>query len=194
LRIVGILLAAGRGARFGGAKLLAALPAQGSGLAPHTPVGVAACRRLRDAVTEVVAIVRPGDTILEAQLRDAGARVVVCARADEGMGASLACGVAAARDADAWLVALGDMPWIAAATLRAVAAALESGAVIAAPFHGDERGHPVGFGKECRAALAALRGDEGAKSVIAAHRGQLVRVAVADPGILQDIDTPADLA
>ena len=193
MRIVGILLAAGRGVRFGGAKLLSTLPGHGRGVAAGIPIGVAACRQLQKAVTEVVAVVRPGDKLLASQLRDAGARVVVCARADEGMGASLACAIAAAHDADGWLVALADMPWIAAATLRAVAAALESGAVVAAPFHGDERGHPIGFGKDCGAALAALSGDEGAKSVVAAHRARLVRVVVDDPGILRDVDTPADL-
>ena len=41
----------------------------------------------------VVAVVRPDDAALAAALGAAGARIVRCANADDGMGASLACGV-----------------------------------------------------------------------------------------------------
>jgi molybdenum cofactor cytidylyltransferase len=138
--------------------------------------------------------VRPGDSALAASLAATGARVVVCADADDGMGRSLACGVAATAQADAWIVALADMPWIAPATYAAVIAALRGGAVVAAPFHRGERGHPVGFGGGCKAALLALTGDEGARSVIGARRDLLQRIDVDDPGALSDVDTPADLA
>ena len=67
------------------------------------------------------------------------------------------------------------------------------GALVAAPFHRGERGHPVGFGAACYAALAALTGDEGAKTVVAAQRDRVVRVEVDDAGILRDVDTPSDL-
>jgi molybdenum cofactor cytidylyltransferase len=192
LRIAGLLLAAGRGLRFGGGKLRAPLP-PGTPLA-GMPVGVAACARLVATGVETFAVVRPGDAALAAALAGAGARVVVCADADDGMGRSLACGVAATTEADAWLVALADMPWIAPATYEAVIAALRAGAVVAAPFHRGVRGHPVGFGGACRAALLALSGDEGARGVIGARREALQRIDVDDPGALADVDTPADLA
>ena len=189
MKLVGILLAAGSGVRFGGDKLLAPLRDGDAGAA----VGVTACRNLIAAVPEVVAVVRPGDAPLAAALAAAGARVVECAQAADGMGASLACGVRAAPDADGVIVALADMPWIAPATIQRIAAALESGAPLAAPFHAGQRGHPVGFGRTCRAELAALGADEGAKSVVAGHRDALVRIDVDDPGILRDVDTPQDL-
>jgi molybdenum cofactor cytidylyltransferase len=156
-------------------------------------VGVAACRNLIAAVPTVVAVVRPGDAALAAALSAAGARVIECPRADEGMGASLACGVQAAADADGWIVALADMPWIRPDTIARVATALTEGAIVAAPFHEGVRGHPVGFARACGLELAALAGDEGAKSVLAAHRQQLVRIDVDDPGALRDVDTPQDL-
>lgn len=184
---VGILLAAGSARRFGGAKLLAALP-------DGTPVGVASWRALAGALPRTLAVVRPGDEALGAALAAAGAKVVVCPRADEGMGASLACGVSASRGAAGWIVALADMPWIAPATIRRVAEALATGASVAAPFHRGERGHPVGFAAAHRDALAALGGDEGAKAVVAANRSHLVRLDVDDPGVLRDIDVPGDLA
>jgi molybdenum cofactor cytidylyltransferase len=166
MRIVGLLLAAGRGERFGGAKLLAMLPAVPGQIEAGTPVGVAACRHLVAALPETVAVVRPGDEALAQALREAGANVVECARADEGMGASLACGVAAAADADAWIVALADMPWVRPATISALTDALRNGADIAAPSYRGERGNPVGIARRHYAALAEMRGDEGARAIV----------------------------
>jgi molybdenum cofactor cytidylyltransferase len=193
MRIIGILLAAGSGARFGGAKLLTPLPAATHGVGAGTAIGVASCLHMLSALPEVVAVVRPGDSILESQLRAAGARVVVCARADEGMGASLSCGVAAAADADGWIVALADMPWISPATVAVVAEALRDGADIVATSHIGVRAHPVGFARRHYAALAALSGDEGAKSILAAHRDRVQLIEVTDAGVVRDVDTPADL-
>jgi molybdenum cofactor cytidylyltransferase len=137
--------------------------------------------------------VRPDDAALAAALGSAGARIVRCANADDGMGASLACGVAATKGAAGWVVALADMPWILPSTIARVAAAVSDGAPVAAPFHCGKRGHPVGFSSACYAALAALTGDEGAKSVVAAHRDSLARIDVDDAGTLTDIDRTEDL-
>jgi molybdenum cofactor cytidylyltransferase len=208
--VVGILLAAGRGMRFGGDKLLARLGSQGRGsslgeraiAAPNSDgqpdldgecVGTAACRHLLAALPRVIAVVRPDDLALAAALGASGARVVRCANADDGMGASLACGVSNAPDANGWIIALADMPWVLPETIARIAAAIREGAPVAAPFHRGERGHPVGFGKVCYAALAALTGDEGARSIVTAHRDSLARIDVDDPGVLRDVDMPADL-
>jgi molybdenum cofactor cytidylyltransferase len=51
----------------------------------------------------------------------------------------------------------------------------------------------VGFGAACLAALAGLTGDDGAKSVVAAHRDSLARIDVDDAGTLADVDRPTDL-
>jgi molybdenum cofactor cytidylyltransferase len=51
----------------------------------------------------------------------------------------------------------------------------------------------VGFAPAHRAALLELRGDEGARAIIAAHRKSLTLIDVEDPGVLRDIDTPEDL-
>ena len=183
----GILLAAGASRRFGSAKL--AVP-----FADGTPLGVASCRALRAALGRVFAVVRPEDDTLAALLADGGVHIVRCARAEDGMGASLACGVAASADADGWIVALADMPWIAPATVRAVADAIAAGASLAAPFHHGERGHPVGFAPGHREALMALTGDEGARALVAHAGAALVRIDVDDPGVLRDVDLPLDLA
>lgn len=193
-RIVGVLLAAGRGVRFGGAKLLAPLPRTSHGVAAGTALGAASARHLVAALGDVVVVVRPGDSMLEHALAPSGARVVVCERADEGMGVSLACGVAAARDADGWIVALGDMPWIAPATILAVADALREGASIAAPVYRGQRGHPVGFAATHGPALVALRGDEGARAILREHGEEVRSIVVDDAGVLGDVDRREDLS
>jgi molybdenum cofactor cytidylyltransferase len=160
---------------------------------PGEPIGVVALRHLRIAVRDVIAVVREDDHALAAELGANGAHIVRCANADDGMGASLACGVRASANAGGWIVALADMPWIAPQTIARVATAIAHGAPIAAPFRGAQRGHPVGFSRACYDALAALGGDEGAKSVIAAHGDDLVRIDTDDEGVLRDVDTPGDL-
>ena len=187
MRIVGILLAAGSGSRFGGDKLLAPL---GDGV----PVGIRSLRTLRSAIGEVIVVTRPEDNALRAILNDEGARIEICPRAAEGMGASLAHGIRASFDAQAWIVALGDMPRIQATTIRAVAAALVDGAIVAAPVCRGERGHPVGFAGVLRDALAALSGDAGAREILRTERDRVRLIECNDPGILADVDTPADLA
>ena len=184
--IVGILLAAGRASRFGSHKLLAILP-------DGTPVGVAAARALRAVLPEVVAVVRPDDVSLRDCFEKEGLEVIQCAGADLGLSASLRCGIQARADAAGWLVALADMSAIQGSTLAAVQSALMQGAKIAAPFYQGRQGHPVGFAAGLREELLALEGDRGARAVLERHVAQLVRVEVDDPGVLQDIDVPADL-
>jgi molybdenum cofactor cytidylyltransferase len=190
---VGILLAAGRGARFGGAKLLAPLPAASHGVAAGTAVGAASALHLLAALGDVIAVVRPGDSLLHDALAATGARVVVCPRADQGMGASLACGVAAAPEGASYIVALADMPWIAPAAIARVVQALGEGASIAAPAYRGERGHPVGFAQWHRAFLLALSGDEGARALVATNPAAVTAIAVDDAGVVRDVDRPADL-
>jgi molybdenum cofactor cytidylyltransferase len=185
--IVGVLLAAGAGSRFGGGKLVARL-ADGRGVAET------ACAHLLPAVDRVVAVVPAQPGALEDALRAAGAEVVRCDTAAPGMGVSIACGVSASADAAGWLVALGDMPLIPSSQHRLVADALRAGADIAAPVCQGCRGHPVGFAARFGDELRALDGDEGARAVLARHRGALLELAVDDDAGWQDIDTPSDLA
>ena len=187
MRIVGLLLAAGSASRFGSDKLQHPLP---HGVA----IAVQSARHLRAGVSRVVAVVRPGAQETARALAAEGCEVAVCEQAATGMGASLACAVRAAGAADAYMVALGDMPFVRPSTIAAVRDALAAGALLAAPYWRARRGHPVGFAGSLRAELEALSGDEGAKRVLAAHEAQLVKVPVGDPGAIRDIDKPSDLA
>lgn len=184
--IVGILLAAGESRRFGSRKLL-------HPLADGVCIGVRSAQNLRRGVDKVVAVIAPGDGALQNALAGAGVEICVCPRSQEGMGASLACGVRAAAGAEGWIVALADMPFVRFETIAALAQSLRAGAPLAAPVYRERRGNPVGFRQEYYAELVALAGDVGAKGILQRDRTRAVLVPVEDPGIQLDIDTPGDL-
>ena len=184
--IVAILLAAGAGTRFGGEKLLHPLE-DGVAIAAH------AARNLLAATPDVIAVVRWGDFPLYDMLEQEGCQVTMFQGAARGMGASMAHGVAQARGADGWVVALADMPRIRSDTVKSVITALQQGALIAAPVHKGERGHPVGFGAALRDELLALDGDQGARAVVERHRDSVQLIECDDPGVLFDVDRKSDL-
>src|SRR5882672_9679436 len=189
--IRGILLAAGSAKRFGANKLLQTLP-------PGTPdagmpIRLAAAKHLIGALPDSIAVLRPRAQKLGKLLRDAGCNTVVCKNAGEGMGTSLAAGVRAAPDADGWVVALADMPFLRPETIRVIAKGLSEGAVIAVPAYRGERGHPVGFARRFLDELSGLRGDAGAREILKAHPDWITLYEVDDPGVLRDIDEPSDL-
>ena len=76
-------------------------------------------------------------------------------------------------------------------TLRSVARELHHHTVVYAQHRG-QRGHPVGFAAELYSELVALKGDEGARRLVARYPAH--GVEVDDPGVLIDVDTEADLA
>jgi len=185
--IVGILLAAGAGTRFGGRKLLSYLP-------DGTALGVAALRNLRSALARVLVVVRTGDNEALDALGAEGVPVIECTESALGMGHSLAAGVRASADAGGWIIALGDMPRVRPETIQAIARDLAAGARIVVPVYQGQRGHPVGFAASTRADLLALAGDVGARPLLERYADEVRRLPVDDPGILQDVDTQEDLA
>ena len=199
-RVVGLLLAAGRGRRFSAAAGAASAPVDK--LLAHVD-GVPVARRALEALAAgcdaVVAVVRPdASPALRAAL--AGARVVDAADADLGMGRSLAAAArAAATDrADAVLVMPADMPWLAPATAASIAALAREGdaasrasRIVVPALPDGRRGHPVAFGAAHLPALARLEGDRGARALLDAHPARIA--TVDDAGILRDVDTPGDL-
>jgi molybdenum cofactor cytidylyltransferase len=187
LKFVGLLLAAGTATRFGSDKLQHPLP-------HGVSIAVQAARHLKAEMPRVVAAVRPDAAATARALEAESCEVVICERAAEGMGASLACAARAAGEADGYLVALADMPFVRRSTIAAVREALARGALLAAPYWRSRRGHPVGFAGRLRGELEALGGDEGARRLLEAHAAELVKVPVGDPGAIRDIDQPSDLS
>ncbi|MFE6689247.1 NTP transferase domain-containing protein [Streptomyces sp. NPDC057743] len=188
--MAGLLLAAGGGRRLGG-RPKALLDHRGRPLVEH------AARVLRDGGCGPVHIVlgAAAETVRErAQLT--GYHVSVNPNWAAGMGSSLRVGLAALAGsrADAVLVSLVDQPGIgAAAVARLVAAATGRGALAAAAY-GGERGHPVLFGADRWADVAAsAEGDRGARTYLRQHADALTLVECGDVAEPYDIDTPDDL-
>lgn len=180
---VGLLLAAGESRRFGADKRLQLL-------ADGTPMLLAVARALRSVLLRVLVVVRASDRVAD-QLAAEGLELVICPAAGAGMGHSIACGVAASRDADGWLIALGDMPWVSSRSIAAVAAALRAGATVARPVHAGVVGHPVAFSAAFGPALLRLQGDQGARGLL--RQTTVTEVPCDDPGVLRDADRPQDL-
>jgi molybdenum cofactor cytidylyltransferase len=172
-QIVGILLAAGSCRRFGADKRLHPLP-------DGTPMALASARRLAEACLRTIVVIRPGDSALAALFAAEGMETVVCSQAEKGMGHSLSHSIAASAEADGWLVALADMPYIESASL-------------ARPAYQGKMGHPVGFNAKYLPELLALTGDQGGKAILDAHRNDLHLCQVEDPGILKDFDQPSQV-
>jgi molybdenum cofactor cytidylyltransferase len=182
-----IVLAAGRGTRFGAShhKLLQPL---GAATVLSTTLAHAVASGL-----PLVVVTTPA--LYDVACQSVAARDVITLATSDlgpgfGMGRSLAKGVLARPDAAGWLVLPGDMPLVRSLTLRAVAQGLRHHTVVYAQHQG-RRGHPVGFAAELYSELAHLTGDEGARRVVA--RYPAMGVDVDDPGALLDIDTPDDL-
>ena len=187
--IGGVILAAGRGARFGGAKLLATLPS-GKTILETTVLA------MTSALPSVTVVVRRDPALLrlaEQICRASGALLVVNENADAGMATSIASGVETNANVDGWLIALADMPYVQSATMSLVASQIVNASTIVVPTFGEQRGHPVGFGQRYFAQLQQLNGDGGARSLLQRHAEHVRLIPVDDVGIVKDIDTPADL-
>lgn len=187
--IAGILLAAGRSVRMpGGSKLL--LVWKGKPL-----VRWAAEALTEGGLSPIVAVAGGDPEALATALEGLPLHLVPNPRHAEGMGTSLAAGVfALGVDVEAAAVALGDMPLLAAATVRRLAAAfLAADRSIAVPLCHGRRGHPVLFDlRRHRPGLLGLRADEGARSLLTAYPDEILEVPVNDEGVLLDVDAPED--
>lgn len=182
-----VVLAAGRGERFGGAKVLAEV--RGIALVRHV------VDRLRLAgVSSVVVVAGPAPDGIRAALAGTDAEVVVNPAPENGMSTSLALGVAALPDAvDAFVVALGDQPFIDASVVRSLGETWrDSNAAAVVPMYRDGRGNPVLFDASMRRRLQALEGDMGARDLLVAMGDRVLRIPV-DADAPRDVDTPGDL-
>lgn len=185
-----VVLAAGSGSRFGGARHKLLQPLFDSTVLQRT-LANALSSGLPVVVVTTAALV---DTAVTAGVVPSNVVVLPVATASSGeplgMGYSIARGVIAASHASGWVLLPGDMPLIRAETVRQVARGLLEHPVVYAQHQG-RRGHPVAFAGELYSELVHLSGDEGARRIAA--RYPAYGVEVDDPSVLLDIDTPADL-
>ncbi len=182
-----VVLAAGAGSRYHGTR---------HKLSEQLGGETVLVRTLRNAIASGMSVVLVISEALIAEAKGlvAPADMVVVEprlQASWGMGDSIAAGVSIHASATGWLVLPADMPLVRPSSLRAVADALDQQPIAFAQHRG-RRGHPVGFGAELFSELVMLKGDEGARRLLA--RYPTAAVELDDPGVLFDIDTVDDLA
>jgi molybdenum cofactor cytidylyltransferase len=208
---IGLLLAAGAGTRFGGAYAGAKLDQMIDGVA----VGVRSFENLASACDAMVVVVRSAQSLLASHARERGAAVIVNEAPERGLGHSMALGanVILVQQSNAQFIwaTMADTPFIEKSTfdrvrpnklgnnvnsshhiLQPIFVAPANASARAQAQHG-KPGHPVIFGRAHWQALAALDGDVGARSIIAAHRDCVIQIETSDEGIWRDIDAPEDL-
>jgi CTP:molybdopterin cytidylyltransferase MocA len=182
--VVGVLLAAGAGSRFGGEVPKPLVPFRGR------PLLTWPLAALRDGgIEDIILVAGAHADAIHAAVPDA--RIVHCADWAEGLSASLRAGVAAAADADAVVIALADQPLLSGEAVARVIAAREPDRfdAIRATYVGTPN-HPTLIESSLFSAVAELGGDTGARPLLRAAK----LVPCDGLGSSEDADTPEALA
>lgn len=180
-----VVLAAGEGRRFGGAKVAAEL--DGRPLLEYvlqSTMAVLAIQRI------VVVLGAHADEVTTA-VDLSGVATVMSDRWQEGISASLRAGVKELAEAEAIIVMLGDQPFIKPEVIEAIAGKVHAPVPAARATYRGQPGHPVLIKRELYPAVARLRGDRGARGLLAAEGCEQVECGHLCSPI--DIDTPSDL-
>jgi molybdenum cofactor cytidylyltransferase len=183
--IAGLVLAAGGARRFGSPKQLAEL--EGVPLLQHAIDAMLAVPALDRVVVVLGAVAEE----VAAAVKFASAEPVVCPEWQEGMAASLRCGVADLPEADWVVVTLGDMPGVTPEAIEAVIAACGPDVDAVRAEYGGRGGHPVVLSRALLDRVDGLRGDVGARDLLRDARTRPVEALhLARP---DDVDTPEEL-
>ena len=181
-----LILAAGRASRFGADKRQARGPWAGPLL--HHVLSL-----YRPIFTRLALVTGPDDGFGAEACRAFAVERVINPEPDLGMGRSLAAGAAWLEEQNAAcaVIGLADMPFIAAATIAAIAAeGARSGRAVAPSFQG-QPGFPRALPAALFPKLRTLSGDRGAAALI--DWRDALWLEVEDAGILADIDKPEDI-
>jgi molybdenum cofactor cytidylyltransferase len=183
--IVGIVLAAGGGKRFGGLKQVAELG--GRPLLDHALETM----RAVPAIERIAVVLGAEAEKVRARVDLSGTEIVVAPDWEDGIAASLRAGIAALGDADAAVVTLADQPLVTRQAVAAVLDRLDGPVTAVRATYGGAPGHPVAIKRALFPEVAQLRGDLGARDLLEAHR--VVGVECGHLSRAADVDTPADL-
>jgi molybdenum cofactor cytidylyltransferase len=181
-----LILAAGASTRLGQPKQLVRL--DGRPLL-HTMVSHAVAVA-GHAVTVVVGAHAQELALL---LKHSPASVIVNRYWQEGIGASIRCGIAALPPAcDAVLIMLADQVGVSSDDLKRLVSAWKGqDTSLVASLYSGTVGVPAIFPRWCFSDLAMLRGDAGARRVLQRYSDRLTRVPM--PNAAVDLDTPEQL-
>lgn len=182
-----LVLAAGASTRMGQAKQL---------------VPIAGRPALQQVVANAIAVAGSAVTVVLGAhaaevtrlLQHSAATVIVNRHWEEGIAASIRCGISSlSAGCDAVLLLLGDQVAVSAPDLRRLIAAWNGAdTVLAASVYSGQLGVPAIFPRWSFSELLQLRGDQGAKAIINRYHSRLAHVPM--PNAAFDLDTPEDVA
>lgn len=162
--------------------------------------GESLVRRAAEAVlaagcAETFVVLGANAPLIQRELEDVAARIVINDSWREGMSASLRGGIEAVEKlssaADAALITLCDQPFVGARTLaRLIESYRATNAPVVASAYSDARGVPALFDRALFAELKSLRGEAGARQIIARHANEAAFVEAPEAGF--DLDTAED--
>ena len=189
-----VITGAGFSRRFGADKRVQKLPGT------QTTVAQATVARYAEVFDRIRVVIRDEDKQLRTLLTHSKVELVTTADAHLGHAHSLQAGFQNNRW-DYTFIALLDMPFVQPTTLHALSqAAFASPEQIHRPKLTDDAdveqpwGHPIGFPAALYAEILRLEGDQGARPVLNQHAELIRAYPTADHGVVDDVDTPADLA
>lgn len=185
MRVGGLVLAAGEGRRFGGPKQLAVI--RGVPVLEHVLMAMQAV----PAIDPLVVVLGARASEIRGQMTFGAFDVVVAEDWAEGQSASLRAGIAALRGVDAILICLGDQPFITPQVIAGTLDPDDSAADAIRAAYGGVPGHPVLLKRRLLDRVGGLRGDVGARDLLAQARVRTWEAGhLCDPA---DIDTREQL-
>jgi molybdenum cofactor cytidylyltransferase len=190
--IIAVILSAGESSRMGRPKAL--LPIDGVRFIEKIVTALKSTR-----VNEIIAVLGHNAEEMRQKVSDLPVKIVLNPDYKQGQLSSL---IAAIRNiesgenhsrVDAILVHLVDHPYINADLVNLMIDRFyETKKLIVVPRHQGRRGHPVIFSRALFPELLAAPIDQGAKTVVHAHRDQTLEIDTDDAGVTVDIDTPEE--
>jgi molybdenum cofactor cytidylyltransferase len=190
----GLILAAGESSRMGRDKAL--LPLPGS----EETFLSAAIRLFFSHVSEVLVVVGKNEAALTPIIYANGASLVVNSDPARGQFSSLQTGLHEVlnRGRDAAMFTLVDRPPVRLETIETLELAFELAATrrkwAVIPEYQGKHGHPILIGREMLEAFLRAPATTNAREIEHAHQNEIEYIAVDDPAITGNVDTPEQYA
>lgn len=190
--IVAVILSAGESSRMGRPKAL--LPVDGMRFIEKIVTALKSTR-----VAKIIAVLGHDVDEMRRQIGDLPITTVVNPNYKQGQLSSLVAAINSIQSSkdsasvDGTLVHLVDHPYINPDLVNLMIDRFyETNKLIVVPRYRGRRGHPVIFSSALFAELLAAPLDQGAKTVVHAHRDETLEIDTEDEGVIIDIDTPEE--
>lgn len=195
----GVILAAGESARMGTDKALLPWPPQVAGQPASKETFLSAAIRSLTSTDFIIVVVGQNEAALAPVVYASGAAIVTNPDPSRGQFSSLQVGLHEVlnRGRDAAMITLVDRPPVGTATIAILRAAFEAApqniwAVV--PEFSGQHGHPYIVGRELIEAFLQAPPIASARDIEHRHQEHIQYVAVTDPLVAANINTPEDYA